>query len=130
MIEFTQGDMLRAAVEKIPATPDNHVTTLRPCQEPDPIYLAMYLNSIAGQYQVEQRLRGSSGQIELYPNDIAEFRVWLAAKKLQQSIRQQVEQSFTEKQKALLLLVAAKRALEIAIEDTEAAALAYLQEVA
>lgn len=109
------------------AIPDNHVTILRPSKELDPIYLSMYLNSIAGQYQVEQRLRGSSGQIELYPNDIAEFRVWLAPKKLQQSIRQQVEQSFLEKQKATLLLDAAKRAVEIAIEDSEAAALAYLR---
>lgn len=111
------------------AIPDNHVTILRPNEELDPVYLAMYLNSIAGQYQVEQRLRGSSGQIELYPNDIAEFRVWLAPKSLQQSIREQVEQSFAEKQKATLLLDAAKRAVEIAIEDSEATALAYLQGV-
>lgn len=111
------------------AVPDNHVTILRPNEQLDPIYLAMYLNSIAGQYQVDQRLRGSSGQIELYPNDIAEFRVWLAPKALQQSIRQQVEQSFAEKQKATLLLDAAKRAVEIAIEDSEAAAFAYFQGV-
>ncbi len=115
-----------AYLHECQAVPDNHVTILRPKDELDPVYLAVFLNSIAGQLQVEQRLRGSSGQIELYPNDIAEFRVWLAPKALQQSIRKQVEQSFAQKQRAAQLLDAAKRAVEIAIEDSEAAALAYL----
>lgn len=108
------------------AIPDNHVTILRPSKTLDPIYLSVFLNSIAGQFQVEQRLRGSSGQIELYPNDIAEFRVWLAPKELQQSIRQQVELSFAQKQLATQLLDAAKRAVEIAIEESEQTSLAYL----
>ncbi|GGY30151.1 restriction endonuclease subunit S [Paludibacterium paludis] len=109
------------------AVPDNHVTILRPKKDLDPIYLSIFMNSIAGQLQVDQRLRGSSGQIELYPNDIAEFRVWVAPKELQQSIRDQVEQSFVQKQRAAQLLDAAKRAVEIAIEDSEAAALTYLK---
>ncbi len=115
-----------AYLHECQAVPDNHVTVLRLRDELDPVYLSVFLNSIAGQLQVEQRLRGSSGQIELYPNDIAEFRVWLAPKALQQSIRKQVEQSFAQKQRAAQLLDAAKRAVEIAIEDSEAAALAYL----
>lgn len=108
------------------AIPDNHVTILRPDAKLDPVYLALFLNSKAGQFQVEQRLRGSSGQIELYPNDIAEFSIWLAPTTLQQSVRQQVEQSFAQKQNAARLLDAAKRAVEIAIEESEAAAVAYL----
>lgn len=135
---ISQGDVLMngtgvgtigrvaAYLHECQAVPDNHVTILRPKDELDPVYLSVFLNSIAGQLQVEQRLRGSSGQIELYPNDIAEFRVWLAPKALQQSIREQVEQSFAQKQRAAQLLDAAKRAVEIAIEDSEAAALAYL----
>lgn len=135
---ISQGDVLMngtgvgtigrvaAYLHECQAVPDNHVTILRPKDELDPVYLSVFLNSIAGQLQVEQRLRGSSGQIELYPNDIAEFRVWLAPKALQQSIREQVEQSFAQKQRATQLLDAAKRAVEIAIEDSEAAALAYL----
>ncbi len=119
-----------AYLHECQAVPDNHVTILRPNKDLDPVYLSMFLNSIAGQFQVEQRLRGSSGQIELYPNDIAEFRVWVAPKALQQSIRKQVEHSFAQKQRATQLLDAAKRAVEIAIEDSEAAALAYLQGVA
>ncbi|ELV7509810.1 MULTISPECIES: restriction endonuclease subunit S [Aeromonas] len=111
------------------AIPDNHVTILRPDKKLDPVYLALFLNSKAGQFQVEQRLRGSSGQIELYPNDIAEFSIWLAPTTLQQSVRQQVEQSFAQKQNAARLLDAAKRAVEIAIEESEAAAVAYLDNI-
>lgn len=122
------GTIGRAAayLHETPAIPDNHVTILRPKKELDPIYLSVFLNSRAGQFQVQQRLRGSSGQIELYPGDIAEFRIWLAPSKLQQSIRKQVEQSFAHKQEAMRLLDAAKRAVEIAIEDSESAALAFL----
>lgn len=109
------------------AIPDNHVTILRPKQGLDPIYLSVYLNSIAGQWQVEQRLRGSSGQIELYPTDIAEFRVWIAPAPIQTQIRLAVEKSHKQKQRAAQLLDAAKRAVEIAIEDSEAAAFKYLE---
>jgi hypothetical protein len=109
------------------AIPDNHVTILRPKNAAvDPVYLSVFINSLAGQFQVEQRLHGSSGQIELYPTDIAEFTVWLAPKAIQQEIRQAVENGFTAKQRATQLLEAAKRAVEIAIEDSETAALAYL----
>ena len=86
------------------------------------------MNSQAGQLQVEQRLRGSSGQIELYPNDIAEFRVWFAPLEVQTSIRSSVEQSFAQRQRATQLLEAAKRAVEIAIETDEESALAYLNQ--
>ena len=110
------------------AVPDNHVTVLRPIEGLDPVYLSVFLNSKAGQYQVEQRLSGSSGQIELYPTDIAEFSIWLAPASIQLDIRQLVEVSFEQRSKAASLLDAAKRAVEIAIEDSEAAALAYLEQ--
>ena len=112
------------------AVPDNHVTVLRPKNGLDPVYLSVFLNSMAGQWQVEQRLRGSSGQIELYPNDIAQFKVWIAPKSVQAKIRQSVEKSYEKKQRAIQLLNAAIRAVEIAIEDSEAAAVAYLAETA
>ena len=124
------GTIGRAAVylHDAAALPDNHVTVLRPGETLDPVYLAVYLNSVAGQLQVDQRFRGSSGQIELYPSDIAEFSVWLAPETLQLEIRQLVETSFEQRQRAICLLEAAKRAVEIAIEDSEARALEYLSE--
>ncbi|MFM2448955.1 MAG: hypothetical protein RIS44_1405 [Pseudomonadota bacterium] len=112
-----------------PAIPDNHVTILRPKQDLDAVYLSVFLNSMAGQWQVEERLRGSSGQIELYPTDIAQFTVWIAPSTVQKEIRRSVEKSYEQKQRATQLLDAAKRAVEIAIEDSEAAALAYLDQV-
>lgn len=110
------------------AIPDNHVTILRPKANLDPVYLSVFLNSQAGRLQVEQRLRGSSGQIELYPNDIAEFRVWLAPLEVQTRIRCFVEQSFVQKQRANQLLEAAKRTVEIAIETDEETALDFLSQ--
>jgi type I restriction enzyme S subunit len=109
-----------------PAIPDNHVTILRPKLGLDAVYLSVFLNSMAGQWQVEERLRGSSGQIELYPSDIAQFTVWIAPPSVQKEIRRSVEKSFEQKQRAAHLLDAAKRAVEIAIEDSEDAALEYL----
>jgi type I restriction enzyme M protein len=109
------------------AIPDNHVTILRPRKELDAVYLSVFLNSIAGQWQVEQRLRGSSGQIELYPNDISKFRVCVAPLHVQREIRLAVEKGFEQKQRATLLLVAVRRAVEVAIEESESSALAVLE---
>lgn len=126
------GTIGRAApyLHNFGAVPDNHVTILKPKPGMDAVYLSVFINSLAGQMQVAQRLRGSSGQIELYPNDIARFMVWDAPEEVQASIRQLVIQSFEAKQRATQLLDAAKRAVEIAIEESEDAALAHLQLVA
>lgn len=110
------------------AFPDNHVTILRSEGSVDPIYLSVFLNSIAGQLQVDKWYRGSSGQIELYPDDIAQFIIWIAPKDVQLSIRLKVEESFKAKERAGKLLVSAKRSVEIAIEQNEEAALDYLKE--
>lgn len=115
-------------LHSVQAIPDNHVTVLRPKPGTiDPIYLSVFINSLAGQLQVEQRLHGSSGQIELYPSDIADFTVWLAPEVKQSEIRHAVENGFALKQRAAQLLDAAKRAVEIAIEHDEKSALAYLE---
>lgn len=107
------------------ALPDNHVTVLR-MDAMSPICLALYLNSIAGQYQVDQHFKGSSGQIELYPSDIANFWCPELDIAIQKKIDKLAQQSFTLKAKSERLLEAAKRAVEIAIEQDEAAGMAYL----
>lgn len=109
------------------AIPDNHVTVLRPKAGLDAIFLSVFLNSMAGQWQVEQRLRGSSGQIELYPNDIGQFKVWIAPAAVQAKIRKLVEASYEQRQRTARLLDAAIRAVEIAIEQDEKSGLAYLE---
>lgn len=107
------------------ALPDNHVTVLR-TDAMSPICLALYLNSIAGQYQVDQHFKGSSGQIELYPADIANFWCPELDQATQQKIDKLAQQSFTLKAQSERLLNSAKRAVEIAIELDEVAGMAYL----
>ena len=126
------GTIGRAApyLHNFSALPDNHVTILRPRKEAiDSTYLAVFLNSMLGQMQVSQRLRGSSGQIELYPTDVAQFTVWIAPDNIQLKIRELVENSKDARQSSFRLLEAAKRAVEIAIEDSETVALKYLSEI-
>lgn len=108
------------------AIPDNHVTILR-TDKLNPIFLSVYLNSIAGKYQVDKYFKGSSGQIELYPKDIDCFYVPLVDEAIQTEIAALVQQSFTLKAESERLLDVAKRAVEIAIEQDEPAALAYIE---
>ncbi len=122
------GTIGRAApyLHKQRALPDNHVTVLR-TDVMSPICLALYLNSIAGQMQVDQHFKGSSGQIELYPADIANFWCPEIDKATQTKIDALAQSSFELKAKSERLLEAAKRAVEIAIEQDEAAGMAYLK---
>lgn len=110
------------------ALPDNHVTILRMKPETgiEPVFLSVQLNSIIGQMQVEQYFKGSSGQIELYPSEIKEFRIWLAPQKIQQQIKSHLEQAHQSRQEAQALLAKAKRAVEVAIEEGEEKALTLL----
>ncbi|MDM7458604.1 MAG: hypothetical protein P3W94_004465 [Paracoccus sp. (in: a-proteobacteria)] len=109
------------------ALPDNHVTVLR-TDRVDPVYLAVFLNSPLGQWQIERHIKGSSGQVELYPSDIARIMIWEAPDRVQQTVRAAILSAFDEERRANDLLEAAKRAVEIAIEDGEPAAMAYLDQ--
>jgi len=108
------------------ALPDNHVTILR-TEKLNPIFLSVYLNSIAGKYQVDKYFKGSSGQIELYPKDIDCFYVPLVDEAIQTNIADLVRQSFILKAESERLLEVAKRAVEIAIEQDEQTALDFIE---
>ncbi|MCD1634449.1 hypothetical protein K7H91_11770 [Martelella mediterranea] len=110
------------------ALPDNHVTVLR-SKEVDPIYLSGFLNSPLGQLQIERHIKGSSGQIELYPTDIAKIVFWDAPDGIQTKVRDAILSAFAEERRAHELLEAAKRAVEIAIEEGEPAAFEFLDRV-
>lgn len=107
------------------ALPDNHVTILR-TNSLDPVYLSVYINSIAGQFQVEKNQKGSSGQIELYPDEIATFLVWDAPASIQKQIRDKVETSHFCRQKSQQLLAIAKTGVEKAIESDENKAIEWI----
>lgn len=111
------------------ALPDNHVTILRMKPEAglEPVFLSVQLNSIIGQMQVEQYFKGSSGQIELYPGEIKEFRIWLAPAEIQQQIKAHLEQAYKSRQQAQALLAKARRAVEVAIEEGQARAFEHLR---
>ncbi len=109
------------------ALPDNHVTILR-TNALDPVYLSIYLNSIIGKLQVEKHFKGSSGQIELYPNEISQFLVWDAPKPIQQEIRSKVELSHKKRERSSQLLEIAKTGVERAIETDEDSAIAWIDQ--
>jgi type I restriction enzyme M protein len=99
-----------------PAIPDNHVTTLR-SPTLDPAYLSFYLNSPAGQLQVEMHQRGTSGQLELYPFDIRKFLVWVAPESFQAEIRKLYDQAAESERQSRELLEQAKARVEQLIEE-------------
>jgi restriction endonuclease S subunit len=107
------------------AIPDNHVTVLR-TDKLNPIYISVYLNSIAGKYQVDKYFKGSSGQIELYPTDIDKFYLPFVNENTQIQIAALIQQSFTLKTESEHLLEAAKRAVQIAIETDENTAMRFI----
>lgn len=108
------------------AVADNHVAIIRPTESIDPVYLACFLNSQPGMMQTERGYSGSSGQIELRPEVVGNFLIWVAPQEIQNVIRKSIEMAHRARKDSRLLLERAKRAVEIAIEQSEAAALDYL----
>ena len=58
-----------------PAMVDGHISIIRVKDEYDPYFIAYFLRSHLGQLQFEKWFTGSSGQIELQPGDLGNFRV-------------------------------------------------------
>ena len=98
------------------SVPDNHVTILR-SQRLDPAYLALYLNSLAGQMQVEMHQRGSSGQLELYPFDIRRFLVWPAPADFQEEIRNLHDRGAEAEKRSRQLMEEARGRVERLIKE-------------
>ncbi len=94
----------------------------------DAVYLSIYLNSIVGKLLVEKHFKGSSGQIELYPNEINDFFVWEAPNVIQQKIRNKVESSHQKREQSKQLLEIAKIGVEKAIETDEETATNWINE--
>lgn len=113
-----RGTIGRAApyLQQLEAIPDNHVTILR-SPDLDPVFISLYLNSVAGQLQVEMHQRGTSGQLELYPFDIRKFLIWDAPKALQQELRALHERATVAERKSKELLEQAKSRVEHLIEE-------------
>jgi type I restriction enzyme M protein len=93
------------------ALPDTEVAVLR-SDTLDPVYLSIYINSIAGQLQVQKHLQGSSGIIRVYPSDTEKFLIWNAPESVQQKIRSKVEASHQKREQSKQLLEIAKTGVE------------------
>lgn len=91
------------------------ILLVRPSEACNPCYLSVYLNSPLGLLQAEKFARGS-GQRHIYPQDIAQFVVYLPSVEFQQKIADLVIQSWEARQKARQLLEEAKRKVEDLVE--------------
>ena len=74
------GTLGRVAVfdQDFPAVVDGHITIVRFKDRDTSWYTAAYLLSLEGQKQIYRYVNGSSGQVEIYPQDIA--RLWIPPK--------------------------------------------------
>jgi len=88
-------------------------------------YLALCINSIVGKMQVE---RDCGGSVILHwkPEQVKRLQIPLLPLSIQQEIASLVQQSHEARKKAKELLEIAKRAVEIAIENSETEALDYI----
>ena len=91
----------------------------------DPYYLALFLSSVPGKMQIQQRSNGGV-QPEISQPALKSIVVPIPPKSTQQEIRRLILSARKLRDLSKDLLDAAKRAVEIAIEEDEAAGLTYL----
>ena len=72
--------------ESSPYFADGHITMVRNFEHSNPQYVTTFLQSQVGYALIERRQRGSSGQIEIYPDDIASIPIPLLPKAFQEDI--------------------------------------------
>lgn len=94
----------------------------------NPYFLAAFFQSSFGQMQIERYITGATGQLHLKPSDVERFYVPRLPREKQVVFEEIFAAGRKAKRKALAQLDAAMRAVEIAIEDGEPAALAYLDQ--
>jgi type I restriction enzyme M protein len=105
----------------------SEVTVIRQ-ERVNPYFLHFYLRSSAGQMQINRRITGATGQLHLYPKDVASILVPMVTQELEQKLETQFKESRRLKSVAKQLFENAKRAVEIAIEESEEAAMKFLHD--
>lgn len=99
---------------------------VRPNEKVDPDFLALYINSKIGQMQVEQLNTGGI-QTNLTIPAIEALKISLPPKDSQEKFVAKVKESFATEDESKRLLETAKRAVEIAIEESEQSALKFIR---
>lgn len=102
-------------LDDVAAVVDGHVSIIKTKPGLDPVYLALFLNTLPGQLQTERNWTGSSGQIELRLEAINNYLILKPDASLQYEIRHKVEAAHHARQEAALLLDEAKRRVEVLV---------------
>ncbi len=68
------------------AVADGHITIIRPKEKLNPIYLDVFFKTKYGQFQINRLYSGSSGQIEIYPDNIELIEIFLPSKYKQDEV--------------------------------------------
>jgi len=89
---------------------DNHITVIR-SKSTNHCYLMIYLQSRYGQFQIDKHYSGTSGQIEIYPQDISEFIIPILSNNFQSKIESLVTTSHEKLQQSKSLYAEAERLL-------------------
>lgn len=105
----------------------SEVTVIRQ-QRVNPYYLQLFLQSVVGQLQIERWITGATGQLHLYPRDVEKIIVPILLQEKQKEFEKMVMKSRQTKKRAKQLLDIAKRGVELAIEQDEKIAEAWIQE--
>ncbi len=95
----------------------------------NPFYLAAYLRSEVGQLQINRYITGATGQLHLSPRDVEKFFVPILPTDKQVEFERIYNSARQLKVSSGQLLDAAKRAVEIATENGENAAMVFLDQV-
>lgn len=78
---------------------DGHITRISKLEELSPEFLYVYLNSKYGQLQINKLYKGSSGQIEIYPEQIQ--LIYIKPLKMQKLISNLVQLSYQYREKCI-----------------------------
>lgn len=93
-----------------------------------PEVLCIFLQSIIGQELIYRYVVGSTGIINIYDDDIARIPIPVLDAGIQKEIAAQVQESFVLRRQSKQLLEYAKQTVEMAIEQGEDTALAWLKD--
>lgn len=114
-----EGSWGRAAICDIDrAFADGHLTILRIDENIiDPYSVLAFLWSDFGKMQFEQRVRGSTGQTEIYPQDIKEIKILKPKEADQKEIRANIQKQFELNEEAKLLKKEAEHRVDELLGD-------------
>jgi type I restriction enzyme M protein len=105
----------------------SEVTVIRQ-SELNPFFVASFLRSRFGQMQIDRYITGATGQLHLYKRDVRKFFLPVIPDVEQKRFETLEREGAAARAQARASLDKAKRGVQIAIEESEHAALKYLKE--